>query len=225
MGEIPRQLAARVRGPIRLDTPVSRVDPHTGELLLGSGERLRAERTLIATDAQAQAALLGLQPAVAWNPTATLYYDADPQTLTRLARRGVLVLDGDGNGPVNHLAVPSDVCPSYAPPGRALVACNVIDPAALDSLASDEALDHAVRRQMLDWFGPGAQTWTRLGIYRIRHALPRRDAGLDPPVDPDAALYRIGPRLWQAGDHLTHGSIEGAVIAGTAAAEAMLSAS
>ena len=37
-----------------------------------------------------------------------------------------IVLDGDGTGPVNNVAVMSAVAPSYAPPGRALIAASCV---------------------------------------------------------------------------------------------------
>ena len=54
------------------------------------------------------------------------------------------MLNGEGRGPVNDLCVPSDVAPSYAPPGAALVSATVLGVPPL----ADDALDAAVREQL-----------------------------------------------------------------------------
>lgn len=218
MGAIPEQLAGRVKGEIRLDTPAARIDPEGRVVLLASGETIRAETIVLAADANAQAQLLGRRPWVEWNQTATLYFDADPGTLGEIGESPLLALDGEGAGPVNHVCVPSAAAPSYAPDGRALVACNVAGSEHLARFAGDEELDGAVRRQMASWFGPGVSSWERLGLYRIRHALPRRTQGLDPRQ----AEYDLAPDVYATGDHLTHGSIEGAVVAGRGVAHTIL---
>ncbi len=80
----------------------------------------------------------------------------------------VLVLNGERSGPVNTLCVPSDVAPSYAPPGAALVSASILGIPPLD----DEALDAAVREQLRRWFGAQVDAWRRLAVHRIPFALP-----------------------------------------------------
>lgn len=221
MGAIPRQLAATLAAEIRLNTPVSRADPETGELLMGDGSTLTAQHLILATDANAAAQLLGTKPTVAWNATATVYYDADPESVAAFGDEAILVLDGDGTGPVNHLCVPSAAAPAYAPTGRALVSANVVGADVLARFESDAALDAAIREQMVGWLGESARSWSHLATYRIPHALPRRvpgESGMDQPT----SMPRLSERAVQAGDHLTHGSIEGAMIAGRLAAETLL---
>lgn len=221
MGAIPKQLASTLASEIRLNTPVTRVDPATGELLMGDGSTIAAERVILATDANAAAQLLGEKPSIPWNETATVYYDADPESVAAFGDEAILVLDGDGAGPVNHLCVPSMAAPLYAPNGRALVCANVVGTDTLERFAHDEELDAAIREQMVGWLGEEARSWKHLATYRIPHALPRRvpgERGLDQP----ASMPRLSERVVQAGDHLIHGSIEGAMIAGRLAAETLL---
>lgn len=224
MGAIPRQLADRARDrgvKIELDAAVARVDPISGAITRGTGATERPDRVLVATDAHARATIFGERPATPFNETVTLYYDAEPDTVRALGGASMLVLDGEGAGPVNHLAVPSLTAPAYAPPGRALVACNVVDTAAIERLDADEALDRAVRQQMAGWFGAGVERWQRLAVYRIRHALPRRVPG-EHGIDLAGPSFARSERVFVTGDDLTHGSIEGAMLAGRLAAEAML---
>ena len=124
----------------------------------------------------------------------------------------ILVLDGEGAGPVNHLCVPSVVAPTYAPPGAALISANVI---GIPS-ETDEVLERAARDQLSGWFGaPEVRGWRLLRVVRIPDALPRQDT-LDPPERP----VRMGTLRYVAGDHRDQASIQGALVSGRRAAEA-----
>jgi hypothetical protein len=74
----------------------------------------------------------------------------------------VLALNGEGGGPVNHLAVPSLVAAGYAPPGRHIVSANVVGERAGDD---DARLLPAVARQMAEWFGPHAASWEVIAVH------------------------------------------------------------
>jgi predicted NAD/FAD-dependent oxidoreductase len=109
----------------------------------------------------------------------------------------------------------SAVAPSYAPPRTALIAASVVDPAAVD--APD--LEQQVRHQLERWFGIEVRTWEHLRTDRIRQALPdQRPPFLDDPHKP----VRLRSGLYLAGDHRENGSIQGAMVAGRRAAEAVL---
>jgi hypothetical protein len=115
------------------------------------------------------------------------------------------VLDGVGSGPVNHVAVPSEVSPDYAPKGRSLVYASSCEATEGDDLS----IDALFRAQMRRWFGPSVDAWRTLRVVRVRKALPRvgpRD-GSRPPALP----CRISARRFMAGDHLTTSSINGAL--------------
>jgi hypothetical protein len=107
----------------------------------------------------------------------------------------ILVLDGDGSGPANHLAVPSVVAPSYAPHGAHLVSASVVGRAA--GLPEDE-LVAAVRAQLSGWFGEGVARFRTLRVVRVPRSLP----SYAPPTPGEearssrrgGALGRGGPR-------------------------------
>lgn len=204
MGAIPGQLAATLApGTIRLAAEVSRVGP--GEVELASGERVAAAAVVVAAEAPAAARLAeDVRDAGAVSTTA-LWYDAPGSpVLGAGGPRGALVLDGDGTGPVNNLAVMSDVAPGYAPAGRALVNASM---PGLDE-RDDAALDGAARGQLRGWFGAEVDGWRLLRVDRIAHAQPRQPPGaLDPPVRP----LRQGRTLWVCGDHRGTASINGAL--------------
>jgi hypothetical protein len=123
------------------------------------------------------------------------------------------VFDAAREGPIHHLAVMSNIASSYAPAGAALITATVLgrpDPAG-------PALEPAARRQMEIWFGRRAGDWRLLRIDRIAHAVPEPPA-LEPPQRP----VRAGPGVYVCGDHIDNASIDGALVSGRRAAEAVL---
>jgi phytoene dehydrogenase-like protein len=210
MAAIPRQLAAGLPpGTVRTGTPVEEIEGQT--VTLASGETLASRGVVVATDAPAAARLVPNLRAPASRAVYCLYFAAERAPFTE----PILVLDGEGLGPINNLAVPSNVTPSYAPPGKALISASV-----LEAHASDEArLLRAVRHQLVAWFGVEAESWRHLRTYRIAHAQPEPPrAGLGWPQRP----VRLAPGLFVAGDHRESPSIQGALLSGRHAAEAVL---
>jgi phytoene dehydrogenase-like protein len=204
IGAIPEQLAAAlVPGTVRLAAHVVRIG--TDEVELAGGERVPARAVVVAAEAPGAARLAGDVRDPGAVSTTALWYDAPGSPLPAVGGpRGALVLDGDGAGPVNNLAVMSDVAPGYAPAGRALV--NASRPGL--AAGPDEELDAAARAQLRDWFGAEVDGWRLLRVDRIAHAQPRQPPGaLDPPVRP----LRQGRRLWVCGDHRGTASLNGAL--------------
>jgi phytoene dehydrogenase-like protein len=195
MGAIPEQLANGLPpGCVRLGQKVTEVGD--GGLVLAAGERLRARAVVVATDGPTAAGLLGEGDAPVSSAACCLYFAADRAPIDE----PVLVLDGDGAGPVNHLSVPSAVAPTYAPAGRVLVLA-------------------AVLGQLADWFGSSVVGWRHLATYQIPHAQPAQPPGaLDPPARP----VRVRPGVYVCGDHRDNASIDGALTSGRRAADAVL---
>lgn len=209
MGAIPAQIAAALpAGSVRVAAPVAAID--AGRCTLRSGEVVTGRAIVVATEGPAAARLLDLPPPSASRRVTCLYYTAAHPPIAE----PILVLDGDGRGPVNNLCVPSAVAPGYAPPGTALVSATVLGTSAHD----DDALDAAVRTQMTEWFGTSVREWRHLRTYRIDYALP----GIDTPTleSPDRSI-RLRPGLYVAGDHRVSASIQGAMTAGRHAADAV----
>lgn len=210
MGAIPRHLSARLKlTEIRLNTKVARADENG--VTLAGGQRIMARAVILATDQSAAATLLGRPAERSWCGTTCIYFAADRSPVDE----PILVLDGDGRGPVNHLAVPSMTTSSYAPPGRHLISASVVGQPTL----SDANLLDAVRRQMVEWFGAPASDWQHLRTYHIPHALPNQAA---PHLDPPERPVRLGRGLYVAGDHVDQASVNGAMVSGRRAAEAAL---
>jgi len=157
------------------------------------------------------ARLTGAVEAPAARATTCVYFAAERSPLDE----PILVLDGEGRGPVNDLCVPSDVAPSYAPPGAALVSATILGIPPLD----DGGLEAAVREQLRGWFGAQVDGWRRLAVYRIPFALPAQPPEiLATPQRP----VRLREGLFVCGDHRDTASIQGAMVSGRRAAAAVL---
>ena len=216
MGTIPEQLAARLpHGSIRLRTPVASVE--TGVVMLASGERIVADAVVVATDQVAARQLISrtsekARLAGGRRDTACLYFAAEHAPTDE----PILILNGEGRGPVNNLCVPSAVAPSYAPPGASLISASIVDDGAVT--LPDARLEEVVRDQLAGWFGPPVRGWRHLRTYRIARALPEQgEVTLCTP-----GRTRTGRRrVYVCGDHLDTPSINGAMHAGLIAAEAV----
>lgn len=213
MGAITRQLAGRLgTSRIRCGVRVASVAP--GRVTLASGQTISASAVVIAVPGPEAARLLGRGADASpgrWRKTTCAHYAAPEAPFAS----PTLVLDGDGRGPVNNVAIPSNVQPNYAPPGAALISTTVLGDADPD----DEALDVVIRAQMREWFGGApVSRWRLLRIDRIRHALPPQTPGHDLAARP-ATLAR---GLYRCGDHVIDGSINGALASGRIAVQEVI---
>jgi len=208
MGAIPQQLAARLpAGTIRLAARVEALGE--GEVRLAGGERVAAAAVVLASEATEAARLLPDLHPPGFHGTACLYYAADQAPLSK----PLLILNGEGRGPVDNLCVPSALAPSYAPAGKALVSATVVGAAGAD----EKDLESEVRRHLASWFGAAVQSWRHLRTYRIPLALPARSS-----LEPAALPVRRRPGLYLCGDHRETPSLQGAMVSGRRAAEAVI---
>jgi len=210
MGAIPAQLAGLLPyGTLETGVEVLNVSAAEHAVSLADGRRLTARCVIVAGASPLADRLSGRDEGWReWRSGTTLSYDAPRSPVGE----GILVLNGTGEGLVNHLVCMSDAAPSYAPPGRALVSVTVIGESALD----DEALDRACREELAAWYTPAVVgEWRRLRVDRIREALP---ADTRMTATPDSPA--VAPGVFLAGDYLAMPSIEGAVSSGRAAARA-----
>jgi phytoene dehydrogenase-like protein len=206
MQEIPNQLAKKLPvESIQLNSPVASIDRN--QVMLADGQKISARAVVVATERDIADQLVHVEsvPSV-WNATTTLYYAAERSPLGE----AILALDGENQGPVNHLAVMSDAAPEYAPKGKSLIAANVVG----TTTVALEQLDVQVRSQMTSWFGAEVQNWKLLKAYVIPKALPRLPFG-------SAGSERLKPGLYRCGDYLESPSINGALLSGFRCAQAV----
>jgi hypothetical protein len=209
MGAMATQLADRLDpGAVSLGNRVAEVRPDG--VRLEGGEWRAASAVVVATEEREACRLLGTEPPKANRTTTCVYFDAPA---AEIGGR-LLVLAPPGEGPVNELAIPSAVSPAYAPPGRSLVSVS-----AVGEQARREDLLEAVKGQLTGWFGTGTtDRWNHLATRRIDYALPDFGpgrfvrGGLPPKLDSG---------LFVCGDHRESPSIQGALVSGRKAAEAV----
>lgn len=204
MGAIPKQLAAGLAPPIiRLSTPVdSLVDGH--RVRLKSGEYIDCRAIVLAVEGPEASRLTGgLIRSPEGRATTCFYYAAPLPPF----RESLLVLNGDGHGPINNLCVVSNVAKSYAPAGQSLMSVSIVgkpEPDADDS-------EHSVRRQLREWYGLQVDSWRLLKSYFIPYALPSQPAHFE---DLAAPARRLDENVYYCGDYAETASIQGAMVSG-----------
>ena len=208
MGAIPEQIAEALPSEaIHLNAAVEQVDKHS--VTLASGEQVAASAVILATDLPA-AVHLGYQDGERESRMTTcLYFDAPKAFIDR----PMLMLNGSGEGVINTLHVVSAVNPHAAPSGRALISVSV--------LKDVPQVEDRVREELEREFGGEIKSWRLLKSYRIPQALPAQNPGdLEPPERP----VKNEQGLFICGDHLDQSSIQGAMVSGRRAAEAVIAA-
>jgi len=225
MGAIPVQIAASLpEASIKTGVRVASVSERC--VTLADGRQLQAQRVVVATDWTAATRLLRgaftLPESAAtptWRGTACVYFAAQ----TPPTDDAILMLDGDGTGPVNHVCVPSNVRREYAPAGSHLISCNIVgseyEIAALESAAAHDTMLARVRGQMREWFGASADQWRHLKTLTIPRALPDQRP---PHLSQSRRPIRLGETVFYAGDWLDNASINGAMESGRRVAERII---
>ncbi len=208
MRAIPQQLAAKLpRGTLQTMAPVESLEP--GQVVLDTGEQIAAQAIVVATNEPAAARLCGGRQPKRGQRVACVYFAADEPPI----EEPILILNGDGRGPVNNLCVPSQVAPGYAPAGRSLVSVTAL------RWSDAAALVDEVRGQLSEWFGAQVASWQHLRTYEIEDALPNQ---VPPALSPVAKPPRVADGLYRCGDYCDTGSINGAMASGRHAAEAVV---
>lgn len=161
---------------------------------------------LLATGAGAAAELLPGLRVPSFHPVTVLHHSAPTPPPTGRS----LVLDGDRSGPVAYTAVMSEVDPSRAPEGRALITSTVLGTPPPD-------LDRSVRAHLAALYGVPTDGWELLAAHHDPEAVPAMEA----PHDPRRPV-RVLAGLYVCGDHRDTSTVQGALHSGRRAAEAIL---
>lgn len=203
IGAVPDQLAAGLpEGTLHLDTPVTAVTD-TGVLLEDGSERAGAT-VVVATDGPTAARLLPGLPAPEGRTVTTYYHATD---ISPLAEPTLVV---DSSLAVLNTCVLTEVAPTYAPPGTALVSTSVLD-------GDPPGGQAAVRGRLAELYGTDTSAWTSIATCTVDDALP----AMAPPW-PLSRSTRFAPRRYVCGDHRATGSVQGALASGTRAAREVL---
>ncbi len=202
MQAVPDQLSAGLTG-LHLGVPVESVK--AGSVRTAAGE-ITADCVVVATDPTTATRMLHL-PAVQMRPLTTFWH-VSPEPPTR---SGALHVDGDHRGPVVNSIVISNRATSYSPDDRSLIATTVLGE------AGDQATERAVLAQLQHVYGQSTRWWELMRRHVVPHALTAM------PVPLESRLpVTLAPQLVVAGDHRDTASIQGALVSGRRAADAVL---
>jgi hypothetical protein len=168
---------------------------------------------VIATEEPQYRRLLGQDPPPNFRSQTCVYFAAESAPFDA----PILVLDGERDGIVNNFCVPSNVAASYAPFGKVLLSASLVG----DPEMNDSDLERAVRKQLLGWFGTQVNDWKHLRTYRIKYALPNQSPSA---ISAHDRRYSDGSGIYACGDYKETGSINGAMVSGRKAAEAIIAA-
>jgi len=106
---------------------------------------------------------------------------------------------------ISHLAVPSDIQPSYAPVDKSLITVTIVGQHAKEKgINSKDDIATSALKELTEWFGREVESWNILDVQHIRAALPELTA---------SDFDKIGQNnpFLECGDHTYHGSVEGAL--------------
>ena len=201
MAALPAQLAAPLGDRIRLGQAVRRV---TGTSVETDDGTWAARHVVVATGAPEAAGLTGV-PVPATKGVVTVWWatpDAPDTDLLHVDARAT------PSGPLVNTAVVSRAAPSYAPPGRNLVQGS--------ALSQDGGDTDEMRRHAGDLLGLDPAGWEVVARHEVPHALPAQ------PVPFSTTRPVRHGDVVVCGDHRDTGSIQGALVSGQRAAEALL---
>lgn len=203
MTALPTQLAASLGDRVRLG---ERVHAVTGTTVATDAGTWTAAHVVVATGAAAAAELTTV-PRTPTKGVVTMWWSAPEAPDTDLLHVDARTAPA---GPLVNAAVVSRAAPSYAPPGRHLVEASALMGPGRDT---DE---QSMRRHAGDLLGADPSGWEVVARHEVPDALPAQPA---PYVSRQPV--RVGD-LVVCGDHRDTGSIQGALVSGQRAAEAIL---
>jgi len=201
MQALPEQLAATLGDRVRLAQRVHRVTGTSAETDDGTWT---ADHVVVATGAVQAKELTGV-PVPAAKGVVTVWWSASDTPHTDL-----LHVDARSTpaGPLVNAAVVSRAAPSYAPPGRHLVQGSAL-------LGRGGGTDD-MRRHAGDLLGVDASGWEVVARHEVPHALPAQ------PTPFSTTRPVVHGEVVVCGDHRDTASIQGALVSGQRAAEALL---
>ncbi|KAK4527157.1 hypothetical protein GAYE_SCF35G5079 [Galdieria yellowstonensis] len=222
MGSIPAQLAATLDPhAIHLDTQVKSLRGLL-HLELDTGEKMMAQKVVIATDGPQASQLL--QPTA--NPNLPPYFSSCclyfSSSLPVPISLPILVLNGTTETSprclINNICFPNKIAPSYAPSDRNLISVT-LQTNAVSSSSSIDRLVTETKKELSNWFDPDlVAEWEFLRAYRIHHALPKRTSAVlsNPPPN------KISEDVFLCGDYCDSPTLNGAIASGRRAATQVL---
>ncbi|MEV5841676.1 NAD(P)/FAD-dependent oxidoreductase [Streptomyces sp. NPDC051985] len=206
--EVLPDLLARALPPGTVHTGVRVTSVSTTSVTTAEHGVIRCRAVLLATDARAAAGLLpGLRVPDFHQVTVVHHTTDEPSALTTGTS---LLLDADRGGPVAHTSVVSNIDPSRAPQGRALISSTVLGTPPSD-------IDTSVRMHLARLYGTSTRRWETLAVHHTPEAVP----AMRPPHDLHRPV-RLLAGLYVCGDHRDTSTVQGALHSAHRATAALL---
>ncbi|MER6084352.1 FAD-dependent oxidoreductase, partial [Streptomyces sp. NPDC001833] len=206
--EVLPDLLARALPPGTVHTGVRVTSVSTTSVTTADHGEIRCRAVLLATDARAAAELLpGLRVPDFHRVTVVHHTTDEAATLTTGTS---LLLDADRGGPVSHTSVVSNIDPSRAPQGRALISSTLLGTPPAD-------IDTAVRMHLARLYGTSTRRWETLAVHHTPEAIP----AMRPPHDLRRPV-RLLAGLYVCGDHRDTSTVQGALHSAHRATAAIL---
>ncbi len=208
MQAIPEQLRdALPDGAVRCNAPVLAVSGTSVQL---DGERITAAAVIVATDPSSAGHLCPAIDVPRGNGVTTWYHLADCEAAALTDGEPVLVVDAERRGPVLNSVVMTHASSTYASEGRVLVSSSVL------GTGHDSQDERLIRSHLATLHRVDTQGWEPVANYPIPYALP----AMLPPFEISRPVD-LGDGLFVAGDHRDTSSIQGAMVSGRRAADAV----
>lgn len=205
MGRLP-EVIARLIAPGQRSMSCALVSLD-GEGVQTDDGMIRTRNVVVATDPASASALLPGLHVPAMRSVTTVFHAADHPPWPE----GLLLVDGERNLIANTVVM-TEVTSTYSLDGRSLIATSVL------GHGHDEALlDRRLRPRLATIYGADPTPWQLVAVRQIEAAVPAMPAphNFRQPVRHSTGRY-------VAGDHRDSGSLQGALVSGRRAAEALL---
>ncbi|MFD5846060.1 NAD(P)/FAD-dependent oxidoreductase [Streptomyces chartreusis] len=200
------ELLARSLPPGTVHTGVRVTSVATTSVTTAEHGEIRCRAVLLATDARTAAELLPGLRVPDFHPVTVVHHTTEEPPTTGAS----LLLDADRGGPVAHTALISQVDPTRAPAGRALISSTVLGTPPPD-------IDTAVRMHLSRLYGTSTARWETLAVHHTPEAVP----AMRPPHDLRRPV-RLLAGLYVCGDHRDTSTVQGALHSAHRAAAAIL---
>ena len=177
MGEIPVQLASDIpKDKIQFGMRVDSIE--NGKVILTNGQEINDKTIVIATEGPETQRLLKRSAKAVSKGEKCIYFSTDKPPINRPC----LILNGNAEGLINNIAIPTINAPSYSSSGKHLVAVVVVKGASIDN----KSLETMVVEELTRWFGESVRNWRHVKTYDIANALPDQS----PPIsNPQKRIY------------------------------------
>lgn len=208
---LPESLAARLpSSAVRLNRRVAAIAREPSGLVLENGERVSADKIILALDQPSLCRLLRLPPPPPARSVTVVYF----KTQTSLYERPCIVLPEGATRRVRHFVQITNIAPGFAPSGWHLVSASILDGG---DLSVKELADEAAR-EIGGFFPHAADSLEHLETIHVPYAVPDQPPGFaarNPFPDLPQHVYACGD--WEHG-----ASIQAALRSGIETAKRVL---